>query len=101
MYESGCSQEPTTAYTDHSCKEQRCHVNITFTKTRVKQFNLCSSDRTNWQPKGQRSGRALVPGGCGQHFGVGAEVAEADRTRITDLTAEVVEILGGKGKIYC
>lgn len=35
----------------------------------------------------------MVPGSGGQHFRVGAEVAEADWPVITDLTAEVVEIL--------
>lgn len=37
--------------------------------------------------------KGWLPGSCGQHFGVGTEVAEADRSIITDLTAEVVEIL--------
>ena len=40
----------------------------------------------------------MVPGGSGQHFGVWAEVTEADWSIITDLTAEVVEILKKKKK---
>lgn len=106
-YESGCSQGPTTAYTDHSCKGQRRHVNVTVTKTRV-----CSSTcvllteqagnlNTSILIELMLTGQALVPGGCGQHFGVWAEVAEADRSRIANLTAKVVEILKGKGKICC
>lgn len=45
------------------------------------------------------TGRGWVPGGCGQHFGVWAEVAEADRSRIANLAAKVVEVLKGKGKM--
>lgn len=36
---------------------------------------------------------AELPGGSGQHSGVWAEMAEADWSIITDLTAEVVQIL--------
>lgn len=39
------------------------------------------------------SGRGLLPGGRGQHLGIRAEVAETDWTIVTDLTAEVVQIL--------
>lgn len=39
-----------------------------------------------------------VPGSSGQHFGIRAEVAEADWPIITDLTAEVVEILEKRKK---
>lgn len=42
--------------------------------------------------------QSLVPGSSGQHFGIRAEVAEADWSIITDLTAEVVEILEKRKK---
>ena len=41
----------------------------------------------------------MVPGGGGEHFRVGAEVAEADWSIISDLTAEVVEILKKRKKM--
>lgn len=35
----------------------------------------------------------MLPGGRSQHFGVGAEVAEANWSIVPNLTAEVVQIL--------
>lgn len=43
----------------------------------------------------------LLPGSGGQHFGVGAKVAEADWSIIPNLTAEVVQVLEKKSLLRC